>query len=175
MASAFRNQNSYWIESHQLDLKWTHFSLKLTNVNSFIRNRNFFVLFQKEMTRLLQANYMEGDQYPAQQVLMRQRRREDLSLRDTKLCNILINKQAFMNSPMTHAESRWYAHQNIVQCRIDSSKHLKPTFMIIKFKFCTSNNLALLENAKCLHLNVCFFHFLCNFASDYKVKNMQKW
>lgn len=37
-------------------------------------------------------------------------RREDLSLRDTKLCNILINKQAFMNSPMTHAESRWYAH-----------------------------------------------------------------
>lgn len=37
-------------------------------------------------------------------------RREDLSLKDTKLCNILINKQAFMNSPMTHAESRWYAH-----------------------------------------------------------------
>lgn len=33
-------------------------------------------------------------------------RREDLSLKDTELCNILIKKQAFMNSPMTHAESR---------------------------------------------------------------------
>lgn len=37
-------------------------------------------------------------------------RRKDLSLKDTKLCNILINIQAFMNSPMTHAESRWCAY-----------------------------------------------------------------
>lgn len=49
-----------------MQFTWAYrdFSLKLTNVNFYIRNRNvffFFVVLLKGNDRLLQANYMEGD------------------------------------------------------------------------------------------------------------------
>lgn len=105
--------------------------LRFSPLNShifFSRTEMFFFFLSVSFVSLRNAYCTKRTTWRGQDSIgiLRGTEEGDLSLRDTKLCNILIKRQAFMNSPMRHAKKLMIGSlENAAQCRISWFKDIK--------------------------------------------------